>query len=224
VFLCFTLACATSPTPPPSTIPEECLTRPKQLLGPKLSDEQYRGAIAVSDTASIAGHLAALLAERPDDAASQRAFAATLADMGDAAGSAVHFRCSLALDPMPDTRIELAAQLIHTAAYADAKSELLRAREGAQPDFRARTLMAVALEGMGKLREAAEELAHAAEETKTSAVLFRRAADLYARAGDMTLAGELTAKADALDPPPPPRDLRPLVEAKPPPKKKKKRK
>jgi tetratricopeptide (TPR) repeat protein len=155
------------------------------------------------------------------DPPAHRTLAIELSGSGDVEGAIRHYRCALALDPtIPATRIELAAELLNASAYADAHAELLQIE---RRDVRARTLMAAALEGLGKLRAAADELARAADETGTSAVLYRRAAALYLRAGDEERAGVLLTRADELDPPPEQREMRQLREARPPRKKKRRR-
>ncbi len=155
-----------------------------------------------------------------DDVAAELSAAGNAAESGDPESSVRHYRCVLGTDPSrEDVRIELGAQLIEVKAFGEAEAELAKIRA---PSFRVRTLRAVALEALGRVRDAADQVALAAEETASSAVLYRRAAELFARAGDETRADELRAKADAIDPPPAPRELRQLPPAKPPPSEKKK--
>jgi tetratricopeptide (TPR) repeat protein len=201
VILCLGMACAAAtPEPIPQTIPKEC---------PELPVSQY-------PQKEVVPHELALM---------HRALAQEKSETGDEEGALIHYRCALVLDPaLPDTRIELAAILVSRASYAEAQAELVEIHEHTDPDFRSRTLLASALEGLGQLRAAADELARAADETRSSAVLYRRAADLYLRSGEAELAEALKVKADELDPPKQQREMRPLVEAKPPPKSGKKKK
>ncbi len=203
MILSFITGCATAaPAQPQENLPKPCL------------------AIAF-DLDATGQALAAQLSAAPRSAGLQQAFARHLADFGHPDAAIAHFRCALMLDPgVEGARVELAAQLIGVGAFADAEAQLARA--GGPADLQVRSLRATALEGLGRLAEAAEQLAAAAEETGTSAVLYRRAADLYARSGDEARADDLKARADALDPPPTIREMRPLREARP--KKKKARK
>ena len=221
MILCWWIGCAPSQQTTTRAEPasDPCTMKAIQLQGPKLTEAQYRDAIGQHDLAAVGGHLASAVVEQPENPVVHRSFALHLGEVGDVEGSVTHYRCALKLDPrLPATRIELGAQLVSAEAWADAQAELLKAQQESSPDFRSRSLMATALEGLGQIGAAADELARAAEETKTSAVLYRRAADLYQRAGDSARAAELKSKADELDPPPEQRKMRPLREAKRPPK------
>lgn len=80
-------------------------------------------------------------------------------------------------------------------------------------DVRANVRLAEAYRAAGATKEAARALETAAKAAAKSAPLFRQASDLWKEAGELEKAAELRKEADALDPPPPKRKLRPLPES-----------
>ena len=164
------------------------------------------------DTEAIRHHLNQTIIRAPQNAEAQGLFANVLAHANDHEGATAHYRCALHLDPSRElVRVDLAAQLLQRGDFLRAEAELRQVRA---QNLRTRSLLALALEGQGKLQAAAEVIKTAAEDLQTSPVLYRRAADLFARAQVLDQAEEMRAKADAIDPPPARRKMRPLVKAR----------
>ncbi|MGF1508789.1 MAG: tetratricopeptide repeat protein [Myxococcota bacterium] len=164
-----------------------------------------------ADADAMLFHLASAITIRPDNPRAHSLLGSVLADIGERRLAEIHLECALNLrSELHETRYRLAVVQLAAGRLERAEYTLrdLLAREG--PESRTHVLLGRVYEAMGRFEEAASAVERAANGAGQNPALLRRAATLYRRAGLWDRAEQLKAQADAIDPPPAQRDLRPL--------------
>jgi tetratricopeptide (TPR) repeat protein len=156
-------------------------------------------------------HLSQAVLLRPDNPRAHAQLGSVLSSAGESRLARVHLRCALDLRPdLHEARYRLAVIQLEAGAWTQAESTLSELARYQGPDVRNQTLLGRVYERQGRYEEAAAAVERAARLARSNPVLLRRAATLYAQAGLTEQAYRARARADAIDPPPDRRDLRPL--------------
>ncbi|MEM1026326.1 MAG: hypothetical protein AAGD10_21735 [Myxococcota bacterium] len=164
-----------------------------------------------SDRDAMLGHAATATALLPDNPRAHHLLAKVLDERGATRPARTHLLCALELRPsLHEARADLAVLQLDAEAYAEAGStleELIR-RQGSE--VQTQVLLARAYAGMKRWADAGQAMEAAARQAGRNAVLLRRAAQLYEQGGLEQRAATVRMRADAIDPPPENRNLRPL--------------
>jgi len=147
----------------------------------------------------------------PNTPRAHHVLARVLKERGAVRPARIHLMCALELRPsLHQARADLAILQIEERSFSDAVSTLNELTQRQGPEVQTQVLLARAYAGMKRWSDAGEAMERAAQRAGQNAVLLRRAARLYDKGGFEELATTARLRADAIDPPPEGRDLRPL--------------
>lgn len=151
----------------------------------------------------------------PDNPRAHAELGLVLSDLGESEPAMVHLACALSRrKDLHDARMRLVLEQMDAGDYADAESNLRTLMDAQGPSVRTLAMLGRVLEAQGRFAESAQAVLQAAGMARENAVLLRRAAVLYDRADQPEKADAVRERADAVDPPPPSRDMRPLPPAR----------
>ena len=162
-----------------------------------------------------AHHLAWAVQLAPDNPRAHLRYAEYLGTTGDLEASRRQVACAIERRPSYAEAHRLAAGLDQKAGRLADAEQAARAAVRVDPaDHRNWVILGEVLKARGAHAAAGQAILTAAETVGRSAPLYRRAAELFKAALEYDAAAAAYARADAIDPPPKTRELRPLPRAR----------
>ena len=160
-------------------------------------------------------HLAWAVQLLPHNPRAHLRYAERLRAIGALEASRRQVGCALERRPTYAEASRLAAELdLQAGRWADAERAARSAIHAERANHRNWVILGEILRTRGAYAAAGQAILTAAKSVGTSAPLYRRAAELFEAAREHAAAAAALARADAIDPPPETRRLRPLPRAR----------